>query len=257
MDLVKLGGSVITDKGKVTTLRPTALRRLAAEIAASGRDVVVVHGAGSFGHIKARRHRLHEGYVDDGQLPAVSEVQRDVRALNLAVVDALRRAGLRPVSLPPSAIARLSDGALRDLDLDAFRRYADLGFTPVTFGDVVLDDRRWFSICSGDLLMLALAQALRPRSAVFVADVDGVYTADPKRVRAAKLLRAIGPANLASVDVGGSTEHDVTGGLAGKLDRMIAVARYADACLLVNGLKKGRLLAALRGKRVVGTRVTP
>ncbi len=247
---------MITDKTKVTTLRPSSLRRLAAEIAKSEEDAIVVHGAGSFGHIKARKHRLNIGYVDDAQLPAVSEVQRDVRFLNLAVVDALRRAGLRPVSLPPSAIARLDDGALKAVDLDAFRRYRDLGFTPVTFGDVVLDARRWFSICSGDLLMLALAEAFRPESAVFVADVDGVYTADPKRVRKAKLLREVGPATLAAVDTASSVE-DVTGGLAGKLVRMIEISRRVDRCLLVNGLKKGRLLAALRNERVVGTRVTP
>jgi isopentenyl phosphate kinase len=254
--LVKLGGSVLTDKSRVATLRPAHLRRLAAEIAKSGKEVVVVHGAGSFGHIKARKHRLHEGYLEDGQLAAVSEVQRDVRQLDLAVVDALRRAGLKPVSLPPSAIARLDDGALRTFDLDIFRRYMDLGFTPVTFGDVVLDARRWFAICSGDLLMIALAQAFRPEAAIFVADVDGVFTADPKRVKSAKLLREVGPANLGTIDTSAETE-DVTGGLAGKLERMIEVARFVPRCLLVNGLKKGRLLAALRDERVVGTRVAP
>lgn len=254
MHLVKLGGSVITDKTRVSTLRPGHLRRLAGELARSGRELIIVHGAGSFGHIKAAKHRLHEGYIEDGQLAAVSEVQRDVRHLNLAVVDALRRSGLKPVSLPPSAIARLDDGALRQFDLDVFRRYADLGFAPVTFGDVVLDSRRWFSICSGDLLMLALAQAFRPESAIFVADVDGVYTEDPKRVSSAKLLREIGPANLGKVATSVQT-RDVTGGLAGKLERMIAIARFTPRCVLVNGLKKGRLLAALRDERVVGTRV--
>ncbi len=193
--------------------------------------------------------------MDDAPLPAVSEVQRDVRALNLAVVDALRRAGMRPVSLPPSAIARLDDGALRSLDLDVFRRYRDLGFTPVTFGDVVLDARRWFAICSGDLLMLALAEALHPDSAIFVADVDGVYPADPKHVRSAKMLPTVGPADLAAIDTTVRTD-DVTGGLAGKLGRMFEVAKHTERCLLVNGLKKGRLLAALRDQRVVGTRVT-
>ena len=256
MHLVKLGGSVITDKARVRTLRPSNVRRLAAEIAASGRDVIVVHGAGSFGHIKAKQHRLNVGYLDDDQLAAVAEVQRDVRELNLAVVDALRRAGLRPVSLPPSAIARLDDGELKSVDLDVFRRYADLGFTPVTFGDVVLDARRWFSICSGDLLMLALAKAFRPAAAIFVADVDGVYTADPKRVRTAKLLRQVGPATIGKIDTATPGAHDVTGGLAGKLQRMIAVAKFTERCVLVNGLKKGRLLAALRGQRVLGTRVT-
>ncbi|HEV8594734.1 MAG TPA: isopentenyl phosphate kinase [Thermoplasmata archaeon] len=257
MHLVKLGGSVITDKRKVTTLRPGALRELAGEIARSGEDVILVHGAGSFGHIKAGEHRLAAGYVDDAQLPAVSEVQRDVRFLNVAVLDALRKAGLHAVSLPPSAIARLDDGVLKDLDLDVFRRYRDLGFTPVTFGDVVLDGKRWFSICSGDLLMLALAAAFHPESATFVADVDGVYTADPKRVKGAKLLREVSAANVASIDTTTAPVEDVTGGLAGKLARMLEVAKLVDRCVLVNGLKKGRLLAALRGERVVGTRVLP
>ena len=257
MYLVKLGGSVLTDKTRVTTLRPASVQRLAAELSQSEAEVILVHGAGSFGHIKALRHGLEEGYVDDDQLPAVSEVQRDVRALNLAVVDALRRAGLRPVSLPPSAIARLEDGVLRTLDVEVFRRYRELGFTPVTFGDVVLDARRWFGVCSGDLLMLALAEAFRPVAAIFVADVDGVYTADPKRGKSAKFLREIGPESLAAIDTAGVTVDDVTGGLEGKLHRMIAVAKFADRCLLLNGLKKGRLLAALRGQRVVSTRVTP
>lgn len=257
MQLVKLGGSVLTDKARVTTLRPGHLRRLAGEIARSGEDAIVVHGAGSFGHIKALRHGLHQGYVNDDQIPAVAEVQRDVRVLNLAVLDAFRRAGLRPVSLPPSAIARMEDGALRYLDLEGFRMYRDLGFTPVTFGDVVLDTRRWFSICSGDLLMLALAEAFRPKSAIFVADVDGVYTADPKRVKSAKLLREVRPDTLSMVDTRSSEAHDVTGGLEGKLRRMITVAQYTDRCLLLNGLKKGRLVAALRDERVVATRVTP
>ena len=256
MDLVKLGGSVLTDKSRIATLRPATLRRLAAELAQAGREVVVVHGAGSFGHIKARRHRLQEGYVDDTQLAAVSEVQRDVRALNLAVVDAFRKVGLRPVSLPPSAIARLDDGALRSLDLDVFRRYLDLGFTPVTFGDVVLDSRRWFAICSGDLLMHALAEAFHPESAIFVADVDGVYSGDPKRAKSARLLREVGSATLAAIDTDAATD-DVTGGLRGKLNRMLAVAALVERCVLVNGLKKGRLLRALRNQRVVCTRVIP
>ena len=252
MHLVKLGGSVITDKARVTTLRAAPLRRLAREIAASGAEVIVVHGAGSFGHIKAARHRLQEGYVDDTQLPAVSEVQRDVRTLNLAVLDALRRARMRPVSLPPSAIARSEDGNLSGLDLDVFRRYLDLGFTPVTFGDVVLDARRWFSICSGDLLMLALSKALHPEAAIFVADVDGVYTADPKRAKSPRLLREVGPADVGAIDA--TTEPmDVTGGLAGKLQRMIEVSRHANRCMLVNGLKEGRLLRAMRAQSVVST----
>src|SRR2546427_249636 len=134
---------------------------------------------------------------------------------------------MRPVAPPPSAIARLDDGTLRSLDLDVFRRYRDLGFTPVTFGDVVLDARRWFAICSGDLLMLALAEAFHPESAIFVADVDGVYTADPKRVKPAKFLPTVGRGTLGAIDTN-AEQDDGTGGLRGKLGRMGAMRGCVD-----------------------------
>src|SRR5207244_2769002 len=114
MLLVKLGGSVVTDKDKLRTARRPAIRRLAAEL---------------------------------------------------------------------SAVLSLDDGAVSSMDLTPFLEFASMGFTPVTFGDVVRDVRRGFSICSGDLLMLELARAFRPDRAVFVADVDGLFTADPKRRR--------------------------------------------------------------------------
>ena len=61
MLLVKLGGSVVTDKDKLRTARRPAIRRLAAELAAVRQPLLVVHGAGSFGHILASHHRLNEG----------------------------------------------------------------------------------------------------------------------------------------------------------------------------------------------------
>src|SRR4030067_597890 len=102
MLLVKLGGSVITDKAKLRTARPLDLDRLAGGDAPARDDLILVHGAGSFGHILAEKYSLHKGYHDDSQLEGVAEVQRDVRGLNLMVVDALRGAGTRPVAIPPS-----------------------------------------------------------------------------------------------------------------------------------------------------------
>src|SRR2546422_10612230 len=108
MLLVKLGGSVITVKSKYRTLRGPDLSRLARELAAAaGPDTVVVHGAGSYGHILAAKHRLDEGYDSPAQLTAVSQVQRDVRAPDLKVVDALLRARLRPAAGPPSPVMRV------------------------------------------------------------------------------------------------------------------------------------------------------
>jgi isopentenyl phosphate kinase len=256
MLLVKLGGSVITVKSKYRTLRGPDLSRLAREIAAgAGPDTVVVHGAGSYGHILAAKHRLDAGAQDPDQLAAVAQVQRDVRALDLKVLDALLRARLRPVAVPPSLVMRYHDGRLASFDVGPFRDYLMRELLPVSFGDVVLDTKRRFSIASGDDVILELAKLFRPDRVLFVADVDGVYTADPKRDKAARRLDVIDAAALDTVALTNEAGQDVTGGLRRKLERMLVIAKHAREVRIINGLARGRLEAAVKGQDVVGTRV--
>ena len=49
MILIKLGGSVITDKSQYKKFDREQAERLCREIAESGVPVIIVHGAGSFG----------------------------------------------------------------------------------------------------------------------------------------------------------------------------------------------------------------
>ena len=62
MRLVKLGGSVITDKARPLVFRAQVTRRLARELAPSvSEGLIVVHGAGSFGHVRAAEYDLANG----------------------------------------------------------------------------------------------------------------------------------------------------------------------------------------------------
>ena len=92
MQLIKLGGSVITDKARPLTPRLEDIKRLTREIAAVPGGKIIVHGAGSFGHIKAAEYKLSEGYKDKKQSEGISLVQRDMRVLNQIVVDAFHEA---------------------------------------------------------------------------------------------------------------------------------------------------------------------
>src|SRR5947209_8576240 len=98
MLLVKLGGSVVTEKTHLRTPRSAAIRRLAGELASLREPLLIVHGAGSYGHILARRHRLNEGGPTLPRRLAAAAVQADVRELDGLVVRALNRAGLAGVS---------------------------------------------------------------------------------------------------------------------------------------------------------------
>lgn len=254
MMLVKLGGSVITHKDKYRSLNLKALERLASEIARSGEQVVLVHGAGSFGHLLAHKFGLGRGLGDPKQIEGVAKVQMDVRDLNQMVMRSLDAADVPAVSLPPSACAVMESGKLVTLDMEPFRRYVELGIVPVTFGDVVLDRKQGFGICSGDQLMYRLAEEFRPERIVFCADVDGIFTADPNIDEGAELLEKVDRQVLDSLP---RTERhtDVTGSIYGKIECMLRMADLAEEVVVINGLAEGRLHDALKGRKVIGSRV--
>src|SRR2546423_11041675 len=80
MLLVKLGGSVLTEKARLRTPRRAAIRRLAAELASVRQPLLIVHGARSYGHILASRHRPEEGGSTSAQRAAPARVQAHGRA---------------------------------------------------------------------------------------------------------------------------------------------------------------------------------
>ncbi|TQS81248.1 isopentenyl phosphate kinase [Candidatus Methanomassiliicoccus intestinalis] len=253
MILIKLGGSVITDKTKYKTLRTDVLARLADEIKSSGKDVILVHGAGSYGHIIAAENELQKGYLRDSQITAASQVMEDVKNLDLDVTKCFNGAGMPCVSLPPSAITKLQSGKLNELDCEVFKEYLDIGIMPVTFGDVCLDSERKFGICSGDQLMMRLAEHFKPEVTIFCTDVDGVYTSDPYSNDDAELIKVITQDVLNKLP---RTQHcaDVTGSIFKKIEHMLNIAEYSKA-MVINGLVPGRLKAALCNEEVIGSRV--
>jgi isopentenyl phosphate kinase len=257
MLLVKLGGSVITDKGSLRTFRDEACRRLASEMQGRDGSLTVVHGAGSYGHILAKEHRLDEGFLDESQLHPVAIVQRDVRELNTRVLEAMIDSGVRGVSIPPAASASFDRAAVTAFDPSLFEKMIGLGLVPVTFGDVVPDKSLRFSVCSGDLMMAELARHFKPRLVVFCADVDGVFTGDPKTDPGAKLIHELGREALDSLRRTESLNADVTGSIFGKLDRMLDIAAHCEKCIILNGDVPGRLKKALEGESVPSTVVLP
>jgi isopentenyl phosphate kinase len=149
----------------------------------------------------------------------------------------------------------LEDGHVSSIDLTPFLEFSSMGFTPVSFGDVVRDVRRGVSVCSGDVIMLELARAFRPEKAVFATDVDGLFTADPKRDPDAELLETFARGDLAKIAFSSPRRTDVTGSIEGKVRRMFEIADHVGECMIVNGNVKNRVRDALRGRRVVGTRI--
>ena len=252
MILIKLGGSVITDKSEYKKFNREQTARLCAEIAASGKGVLVVHGAGSYGHVLSKQYQLQHGLQDFRQIPAVAQVQHDVRELSLNVVEEMIKVGMPAVSVPPGSCFVMDNGRLIVDNPESIKALAHIGVMPVLFGDVVADRSKGFGICSGDQAM----EALKPDRIVFVSDVDGLDTADPKKDENAKLIPEVDGKMLDKLD-SELTVADVTGGIRGKVDEMLKICGDSGECILVNGTVPGRLLSLLRGEDVPCTKVRP
>lgn len=256
MILIKLGGSVITDKSGYKKYNQEQTSRLCKEIAASGRGVMIVHGAGSFGHVLAKQYALQYGLQDFAQIPAVAQVQHDVRELSLMVTEELIKVGLPAVSVPPGSCFVMDDGKLIVKDEEPIKMLAHIGVMPVMFGDVVTDRSKQFGICSGDQAMEVLSKIFKPDLVVFVSDVDGLYTEDPKKNKGAKFIKEVNRTMLDDLD-SELMVADVTGGIRGKVEEMLKICGEKCECVLVNGTVPGRLQALLKGEDVPCTRVRP
>jgi len=247
--IVKLGGSVITRKREVEKLRPKVLARLAREVAeVRDRRIVLLHGAGSFGHPGAKRFGLaappEEGTEGAERARGAAIVASEVRRLHLAVLRELVRAGANAFSVPMATHARNRAGELAYLDPAPVRAALEGGFVPVSFGDVVPDERWGSSILSADTIALALVKALGAQRVVFVSDVEGILEGTPARKRS--VVREVSAETVAALRAP-SGAADVTGGIRGKATTMLAIAAEGADAGLISGLSDGAVARAIRG----------
>jgi len=252
--VVKWGGSLITRKREVEKSRPKVIARLAREVAACPDvRIILLHGAGSFGHPGARRFGLARPPPPTGapeRVRGAAIVAAEVRRLHLEVLRALVAAGAAPQSMPVPQIANNREGGLVALDAGPFEAALERGALPVSFGDVVPDDAWAYSILSADTIAAALASILRPARVIFATDVPGVLAAGgPGRPKVVPEITEEVVAGL--TPTAGAT--DVTGGIRGKASAALAIARHGVDAGIISGLSDGALSRAIRGETVYGS----
>ena len=254
--LIKIGGSSITDKAIPERINTTALTWFAKTLSScennnnNNNKFVIVHGAGSFGHFQAREYGL-QGKTEAPPTSTVVKQQQDrnttallqykmqgiartrlsVQTLNRLVVSALMDVNLAAIGISPCfGIPHLQAHGGTAETVDALRTVVyetiTAGLVPVLHGDACLYGTNDGGILSGDTLMEMLGTASWIHQVVFLTDVDGVYSSDPKLDASAVLLQELAVhadgslqtslfANQQQIlQVTGSLHsHDVTGGL--------------------------------------------
>ena len=258
--IIKLGGSAITkkqeDKEEVSTEN---LKRLCSEISRARRktgfDLIIVHGAGPFGHVPAKKHLLAEGFKDPSQIEGITVTRSSMEQLNFSVVTALIESGINAVSCQPSAMGILKTGKIDYFPTKAIEGFISLGMVPVLYGDVVIDKNRGFGILSGDQIVQYVAEKLKAQRVIIATDVEGVFEKDPRDDPKAKIIPILDRIRIERLSAGDSKATDVTGGMRGKLSELAVLAEAGIDSAIISALLPGRLQKALEGKEVPGTTI--
>jgi len=258
--ILKLGGSVITDKSRPFTARHDTIKRLAAEIHAARQerdmDIIIGHGGGSFPHTAATEYQTHKGMINERSGRGITAVHDAAARLNRMMISALIEAGENAISIPPSGSCVTNDDVIEDWPLETMKRALEAGLVPVTYGDVVFDKKKGCTIVSTEKLINHISKTFKPEKIIIAGEVDGVFTADPFKDKDAKLIPLITRANFPEIRkfLGGSRGTDVTGGMLDKIEELLKLADKGYSSKIINATKPGVLKGALLGDSI-GTTV--
>ncbi len=203
---------------------------------------MIVHGGGSFGHYWSVKYDMHTK-PDRYSIRGVSVVKNSMVELNNIVLQTLLQSNLSPYCLPPTDFIFENKPIIKKVK--EIPKISNTGLIPISYGDVMWFGKNKFFILSGDKIMGMLTKILKPRLAIFVTNVDGVYS----NIKTRKLIREITTERPIITDV----KMDVTGGMKRKIMESIEISKSGTDVFLVNGKTPQRIINAINGKEFEGT----
>jgi len=256
---IKIGGSLITDKTKPFTLKKKALSKICQEIKQaikSGRQLIIGHGAGSFAHFPAKKYQTHKGILGKGSYRGIAEVADVAAQLNRIVVRKLIETGVKAVSISPLSTMTARNHKLDKLCSESVEELLRLNLLPVLYGDQILDARIGCTIFSTEKVLGYLALHLKKKGykierMIHCGQTNGVYDEDGKTI---KKIDSQNFKQLKSV-LGKSGGVDVTGGMIHKVEEALFLAKQGIPGLIIDGIENGTLSKAVKGEKVLGTRI--
>ncbi|HUT05493.1 MAG TPA: isopentenyl phosphate kinase [Nitrosopumilaceae archaeon] len=242
MILIKLGGSIITNKEKPLSPRKKTIDNLAKSLKKIDEPMVIVHGGGSYGHYWSVKYDMHtkpKKYDKRG----VSIIKNSMIELNKIILDLFLKNRLNPYSLPPTDFMEGNKPISKKvLEIGKIARS---GLTPITFGDALWYGQNKTYILSGDKIMTHLSKILKPRLNIFALNEDGLYY-DLKSKKLIYELKNEKPTIL-------ENKMDVTGGMSRKVEEATKISKNGMNVFFVNGNNPERIVKAVKNNKFEGT----
>jgi len=259
--LIKLGGSIITNKDIPMSLRADVLTRLVDETARAYKEksdelFIVGHGQGSFAHVPAQEYKTIDGFTHNESKFGMAVVQDSAAQLNRIVVHEFIRRHIPAVSLYPSNSIVTRNRKADSFCTDIFEEYVKLGLFPVTGGDVIVDREQGCTIWSTEEVLAFFARQFvkkgwQIKQIVHVTEVEGFL--DTEKMLVPEITAESWP-NIKHA-LATTKGFDVTGGMGLKIEESLALAKIGISSKIISGLVKNNLYNTLVGLETVGTRI--
>tara|TARA_B100001146_G_C16172325_1_gene430675 strand:- start:620 stop:1357 length:738 start_codon:yes stop_codon:yes gene_type:complete len=242
MILIKLGGSIITNKERPLSARRKTIENILKQIKKINEPKIIVHGGGSYGHYWSVKYDMHTKPAKyDAR--GVAIVKNSMIELNKIILDIAVKNRINAYCLPPTDFMN-GNKSIKNKIL-TMNDISKSGLIPITFGDALWFGQKKSYILSGDVIMTTIAKVLKPRLSVFVLNVDGVYS----NLKTKKLIYDF-KKEKPTISI---NKMDVTGGMTRKIAEAVKISRSGLNVFFTNGNKPQRITDAVSGKKFEGT----
>ena len=177
--LIKLGGSLVTDKLEPKSFRRATVKQISLQLiglraSQPERRIVVGHGSGSFGHFEARKYNTIQGVRTTEDRMGFARVGAVASELSQLILAEFLAAGLPALRFQPSAMQVARNQALVRLETRPLILALEQQLIPVVCGDVTLDEELGGTIISTETLFARLVAPLGVENIILLGEVDGV-----------------------------------------------------------------------------------
>jgi len=256
--VLKLGGSLLTDKLEPFSLREEILENCLNQIIESKKLIILIHGGGSFGHPLAKKYQISQGLntsIKD-QIMGLSKTHDAMNKFNSIIINKLLEKGYPAISIQPSSIFIQEFNEINIKSIDPIEKLLDLRIMPVLYGDIILSRDFSFSILSGDHIILKLCERIQDfkiSKVIFAIEEDGIFIKENENK---KLALKLTPKDLAKIKLADLDQKiDVTGGIKGKLEKIEEILRLNIPVQIINGIKNKNVLKALTNQYIECTNI--
>ncbi len=259
--LIKIGGSLITDKNTPFSLNQNNLEIIIEEISylfkKSSFRIILGHGSGSFGHTVAAKYQTQNGVdiKNKQQILGMAQVKEAATRLNQIIIQQFLKHQVPAISLHPDSFFFSEKKKPVVAFWHNLNHLLHLPVLPIVYGDVIFDQSLGATIFSTEQVLAEVGKMLlkQKKEVVIVhcGTTKGVYNSSKQTIP------EITPNNFQKIkkSIGGSAGVDVTGGMIHKVKTSLELAKLGIVSYITDGVTRGSLRRLLLYKKTTETTI--